>query len=451
MNASSSSNPHSSLFQRTVAAVVELEGPGLLTGEHCRLRLHPAEPGTGRVFVRTDLEPAVEIPALVKFARRAERRTILELGEVRVQTVEHLLAALAGLEIDNVRIELDSTEPPGFDGSAQVFVEAILEVGIVEQDEPAAVLHPENLTAESEEQALVGLAPAKAGGLEVMYDLDYSRDDGLDDGRIPRQSAALALPPETFATEIAPARTFCLEEEAEALRQAGLGRHHREGDMLVFGIDGPIATELRFPEEPARHKILDLIGDLALTGRRIQGRLFAARSGHELNRRLALSLVHDLPVDPKLLREGRAMDIRSIQRALPHRYPMLLVDRVLELDGDQKAIGIKNVSINEPFFQGHYPNVPIMPGVLIVEAMAQLGGLLVSNTVDNTGKTPVLLSLDGVKIRKPVTPGDQLVLEAETIQVRARIISVRCRATVAGTLAAEARIRFMLIEEDSVD
>ncbi|MEC8093417.1 MAG: 3-hydroxyacyl-ACP dehydratase FabZ, partial [Planctomycetota bacterium] len=269
--------------------------------------------------------------------------------------------------------------------------------------------------------------------------------------RIPRQSAALALTPETFATEIAPARTFCLEEEAEALRQAGLGRHHREGDMLVFGADGPIATELRFPEEPARHKILDLIGDLALTGRRIQGRLFAARSGHELNRRLALSLVHDLPVDPKLLREGRAMDIRSIQRALPHRYPMLLVDRVLELDGDQKAIGIKNVSINEPFFQGHYPNVPIMPGVLIVEAMAQLGGLLVSNTVDNTGKTPVLLSLDGVKIRKPVTPGDQLVLEAETIQVRARIISVRCRATVAGTLAAEARIRFMLIEEDSVD
>ncbi|MEC8854512.1 MAG: UDP-3-O-acyl-N-acetylglucosamine deacetylase, partial [Planctomycetota bacterium] len=265
-----------------MAAVVELEGPGLLTGEHCRLRLHPAEPGTGRVFVRTDLEPAVEIPALVKFARRAERRTILELGEVRVQTVEHLLAALAGLEIDNVRIELDSTEPPGFDGSAQVFVEAILDAGIVEQDEPAAVLHPENLTAESEEQALVGLAPAKAGGLEVMYDLDYSRDDGLDDGRIQRQSAALALTPETFATEIAPARTFCLEEEAEALRQAGLGRHHREGDMLVFGADGPIATELRFPEEPARHKILDLIGDLALTGRRIQGRLFAARSGHEL-------------------------------------------------------------------------------------------------------------------------------------------------------------------------
>ena len=180
---------------------------------------------------------------------------------------------------------MDSTEPPGFDGSAQVFVEAILDAGIVEQDEPAAVLHPENLTAESEEQALVGL-PAKAGGLEVMYDLDYSRDDGLDDGRIQRQSAALALTPETFATEIAPLGRSALKKKQKRLRQAGLGRHHREGDMLVFGTDGPIATELRFPEEPARHKILDLIGDLALTGRRIQGRLFAARSGHELNRRL---------------------------------------------------------------------------------------------------------------------------------------------------------------------
>ena len=145
------------------------------------------------------------------------------------------------------------------------------------------------------------------------------------------------------------------------------------------------------------------------------------------------------------------MDINEIREYLPHRYPFLLVDRVTELTLGETIVAYKNVSINEPFFQGHYPNVPIMPGVLIVEAMAQLGGLLVSNTVDNTGKTPVLLSLDGVKIRKPVTPGDQLVLEAETIQVRARIISVRCRATVAGTLAAEARIRFMLIEEDSVD
>ena len=156
-------------------------------------------------------------------------------------------------------------------------------------------------------------------------------------------------------------------------------------------------------------------------------------------------------MDSEASTETMEMDINRIMELIPHRYPFLLIDKIIDAVPGQSGIGIKNVTINEPFFQGHYPNVPIMPGVLIVEAMAQLGGLLVSNTVDNTGRTPVLLSLDGVKIRKPVTPGDQLVLEAETIQVRARIISVRCRATVAGTLAAEARIRFMLIEEDSVD
>jgi UDP-3-O-[3-hydroxymyristoyl] N-acetylglucosamine deacetylase/3-hydroxyacyl-[acyl-carrier-protein] dehydratase len=253
-----------------------------------------------------------------------------------------------------------------------------------------------------------------------------------------------------FINEIAPARTFVLEHEAQQLRAAGLGLHLSYQDILVIGEQGPIDNPYRFPDECVRHKILDLVGDLMLLGAPVCGRIYARRSGHSLNHELVRRLIEQR--DAEQLQERLStpprLDIRHVQRILPHRYPMLLVDRVIEIDGDRRAVGIKNVTINEPFFHGHYPRQPIMPGVLIIEALAQLGGLLLSRNLEHTGKVAVLLSLDRVKFRRPVTPGDQLLLEAENVRVKSRIGQVFCRAHVAGDLVAEASIRFMLVDAD---
>jgi UDP-3-O-[3-hydroxymyristoyl] N-acetylglucosamine deacetylase/3-hydroxyacyl-[acyl-carrier-protein] dehydratase len=220
--------------------------------------------------------------------------------------------------------------------------------------------------------------------------------------------------------------------------------------MLVIGEDGPIDNEYRFDNEPVRHKILDIVGDLYLAGSFIQGRIVASRSGHALNRKLCKAILEQQKVAKRsdAVASGLQMDVREIQRIMPHRYPMLLVDRVVEMDGDSRAVGVKNVTINEPFFQGHYPGTPIMPGVLIVEAMAQLGGLLMSRKLEHTGKLAVLLSLDKVKLRHPVTPGDQLVLEAISIRAGVRTAALQCKAFVGSRLAAEAQIRFMMVDAE---
>jgi len=220
--------------------------------------------------------------------------------------------------------------------------------------------------------------------------------------------------------------------------------------MLVIGEDGPIDNAFRFENEPVRHKILDIVGDLFLAGAFIQGRIVASKSGHALNRQLCKAIVAQDKVAQRdaVLTDGSVMDVREIQRIMPHRYPMLLVDRVVEMEGDERAVGVKNVTINEPFFQGHYPGTPIMPGVLIVEAMAQLGGLLMSRKLEHTGKLAVLLSLDKVKLRHPVTPGDQLILEAVTIRAGLRTAALQGRAFVGSKLAAEAQIRFMMVDAE---
>jgi UDP-3-O-[3-hydroxymyristoyl] N-acetylglucosamine deacetylase/3-hydroxyacyl-[acyl-carrier-protein] dehydratase len=220
--------------------------------------------------------------------------------------------------------------------------------------------------------------------------------------------------------------------------------------MLVIGEDGPIDNEYRFDNEPVRHKILDIVGDLYLAGSFIQGRIVASQSGHALNRKLCKAILEQQKVAKRsdAVASGLQMDVREIQRIMPHRYPMLLVDRVVEMDGDSRAVGVKNVTINEPFFQGHYPGTPIMPGVLIVEAMAQLGGLLMSRKLEHTGKLAVLLSLDKVKLRHPVTPGDQLVLEAISIRAGVRTAALQCKAFVGSRLAAEAQIRFMMVDAE---
>jgi UDP-3-O-[3-hydroxymyristoyl] N-acetylglucosamine deacetylase/3-hydroxyacyl-[acyl-carrier-protein] dehydratase len=268
---------------------------------------------------------------------------------------------------------------------------------------------------------------------------------------IGRQVLGFRLGRDDYAQQIAPARTFLLEQEAREFQSRGIGVHLTTREVLVMGADGPIDNELRFPDEHVRHKICDLIGDLALLGRPIRGRIVAYKSGHELNHQLVRRLVDIAGATRSPARQiaGEVvMDIRSIMRLLPHRYPFLMVDRIVQVQGDERIIGIKNVSVNEPFFQGHYPGQPIMPGVMILEALAQISGILLSKRLEHSGKVAMLLSLDDVKLRRAVRPGDQLVLEAQALHVRSRTGHCRCTAYVGDEIAAQAEIKFMLVDAE---
>lgn len=438
-------DPTSSPKQRTLAGAATITGRGLFTGSPVTATLRPADPDTGFVFVRTDLPGSKPIPGRVEYVVSRPRHTTLQRGEAVVETIEHCLSGLVGMGVDNAIIELDGPELPSGDGSATPFVEAVAASGLVDQEEPRRPVVVKEPITLREGDAMIAAMPTTGPGMDLLYDLDYGEETPIG-----RQIHAYTLDAQTYRSHIAPARTFTLREEAEAMRSKGLFQHVSPSDVLVIDASGPIENTYRFEDEPVRHKLLDLIGDLALVGRPINARILASKSGHSLNQRLARELV-------ELGRRGEesdehlpapAMDIRQIMRLLPHRYPMVLVDRVLEMEGDRRAVGVKNVSMNEPFFQGHYPGIPIMPGVLIVEAMSQLSGLMLSQKLDRTGKVAVLLSLDKVKLRRPVVPGDQLVIEAEAIRASSRFGDVQCRSYVAGKLVAEARVRFMMVDAE---
>ena len=431
--------------QHTIAKPVGLEGRGLFHGQPVAVTLKPAPADHGVVFVRTDLDGA-QVPALVKHVVKRPRRTTLKNGHAMVEVCEHCLSAVAGLGIDNLIIELDAAEMPAMDGSAKPFLDALLQAGLKAEDQPRQRLVVKQPVVVRQDDAMVAAVPSDESTLQLLYELDYSSCRAIG-----RQLHAFDCRNGDYAHQIAPSRTFCLESEAAALQEAGLGKHLTADDTLVIGDDGPLGSNsLRFDDEPVRHKMLDLIGDLALLGLPIAGRITAYRSSHALNHMLVRKLLQQYQGQRRreLVLHGHVIDARKLNLILPHRYPMLLVDRVVELDGYRRAVGIKNVTINEPFFQGHYPGTPIMPGVLVVEAMAQLSGVLIGQNLEHTGKLAVLLSLDRVKLRKPVTPGDQLILEAETVRMRSHIAHMRCRAYVAEELAAEAEVKFMLVDDD---
>ena len=434
--------------QKTILREASLSGPGLFSGEPATVTFAPAEPDTGITFVREQDGKTATIPASVENVLRRPRRTCLKNGTLLVETIEHCMAALAGLGIDNAIVRVSggaAGELPGGDGSSRPFVEAIQQAGIAEQDEPLRPLVIRKPVQVSSEGATLAALPGPTDKLEVIYDFEAKPPIG-------RQVLSFHLGDDDFVSQLAPARTFVFEEEARELRARGLGQHLTPRDLLVISGNGPVENEFRFADECARHKVLDLIGDLFLIGRPLRGRIVACRSGHSLNHLLARRLLEqEQTIDRQsLVHRDAEMDIRRIQRILPHRYPMLLVDRVLEIVGDQKAVGIKNVTFNDIFFQGHYPGTPIMPGVLIVEAMAQLGGLLLSQKLEHTGKLAVLLSMDKVKMRQPVVPGDQLLLEAVAVRVKSRTGHVRCKAFVEDKLACEADIKFMLVDAEPV-
>jgi UDP-3-O-[3-hydroxymyristoyl] N-acetylglucosamine deacetylase/3-hydroxyacyl-[acyl-carrier-protein] dehydratase len=434
------------LRQRTLAAGVSVQGKGLMLGQDATLRMLPAEADHGIVFERVDLDPPVLIPVTIEYAIERDRRTAVGRGDAVVETIEHCMSALRGCGVDNALLQIDGPEVPLGDGSAAAFMDAIDEVGTVDLKATRHVLRIVEPIILHDGDCMLAAFPTERDELRVMYELDY----GDESSRIPRQSFAFTLADAPYRDEVAPARTYSLVEEAEALQEQGLCTHLSPADVLVVGDDGPIDNAWRFDNEPVRHKVLDLIGDLMLVGAPICGYFVASRSGHALNRRMCRAIREQMENRSRAerLEAGRTMDIRAIQQIMPHRYPMLLVDRVVEVDGNKRAVGVKNVTINEPFFAGHYPGTPIMPGVLIVEAMAQLGGLLLSQTLEHHGKIAVLLSLDRVKLRHPVTPGDQLVLEAETIRASTRTAAIQCRAHVGAKQVAEAQIRFMMVDAD---
>jgi len=433
--------------QRTLKEEVSLSGVGIHTGTPVTLRMRPAPPDHGIIFVRTDVNDPPLIAASFDNLRRLERRTALAVERVEIHTIEHLLAALWAMHLDNAVIELDAPEVPGADGSAKPFVDVITQAGLVDQKVPKKTfVLDETVSVFAEGSTLVAM-PSDSGSFGVSYTLDYASSNGRS---LPVQYFERDnVTPEVFIQEIAPARTFCLHSEAEELRAAGLGQGANYENTLVIQDDGAvIENELRFPDEFARHKALDLIGDLCLLEADLKARIVATKTGHDLNQKLVgelARLMHDRE-DRDLLQHTGRIDINEIMRILPHRYPFLLVDRVIEVDGIRRAVGIKNVTINEAYFQGHYPEQPIMPGVLQIEAMAQISGVLLLRKLENTGKIAVLASIDKVRLRKAVYPGDQLRLEAVSIRVKPTLGHVRASAKVNDKVVAEAELRFMLLE-----
>jgi len=419
----------------------------MFTGKDCKVLFRPGQVDMGRVFVRTDLDKLVRIEALIGNIAERSRRTALKKDSISIETIEHCMAAINALEIDNIIIEVNGPELPGFDGSCCEYFKILQKAGLTEQRNERAEFNITDPISISEGGSSIYALPNQTETLDITYDLDYTQHTGIG-----RQLLSCSLSTDYFEKNLASVRTFLLEAEAKQFQAHGIGTHLGPRDILVINSDGPIKNSYHFPDECVRHKIVDLIGDLALTGRNITGRIVAYKSGHSLNQKLARKLAEQAMHYDRISSRGTdaLLDIRRIQKILPHRYPFLLVDRVIEIEGDRLIKGLKNVTFNELFFQGHFPGTPIMPGVLILEAMAQVSGLLFAQKLEHTGKLAVLLSMDGVKLRRPVVPGDQLILISEAVRLRSRTALCRCQAMVGDEKAAEAEIKFMLVDDDAI-
>ncbi|MFH1847734.1 MAG: bifunctional UDP-3-O-[3-hydroxymyristoyl] N-acetylglucosamine deacetylase/3-hydroxyacyl-ACP dehydratase [Candidatus Omnitrophota bacterium] len=434
--------------QRTIKNTVEVKGAGLNTGNKVTMRFKPSPPNSGINFVRVDLadKPIInsELANVIDMAK-SPYHTSLGVGDVEIQTVEHLMAALSGMSIDNILIELDANEIPNIDGSSAKFVEVLKSAEFVEQDaQKRYFIIREPLWCRADDAFIIALP---SPDFRVSYTLSY------DDPTIKSQYVDIVLSPEVFENELANSRTFCLEGQVEALLKMGLGKGASYDNTLVVGKKGVVNNKLRREDEFARHKVLDLIGDLFMLGFSVKGHIIAVKSGHGLNIKLmqkikskrekllegGLSPVEELGV------VGGELDINVIKRILPHRYPFLLVDKIVSMD-EKHIVGIKNVTANEEFFLGHFPGRPIMPGVLIVEAMAQTAGVLMLNKEENFGKLAYFTGIDNVRFRKTVIPGDQLVLDIEITRFRAKVGQAKATAKVDGKLACEANLMFALVE-----
>ena len=428
------------------------------SGNRVTMTLLPAPPNTGIRFRRADLEGKPEIEARIENVLDNNRSTTLAKGNTRVHTVEHLLATFAGYGIDNAMVELDANEPPVGDGSAQEYCKLIQAAGIVPQDEqrePYVVTAPIELEMG---ETVMTLFP------DDVFKISCTSAD--KQGRF-TQYHSLEVSPRTWEKELAPARTFCFFEEIEYLIKNGLIRGGSLENAVVIRDDAVLTTEpLRYPNEFVRHKMLDILGDLSLLGRPLHGHLVAVKPSHaancELVRRIAAQARGPLvaartfsppPPEPGAPpaengspageAEKGAMDIHAVLGVLPHRYPFVMVDRIVKMEGNH-IVGAKAVSINEPFFQGHFPGHPIMPGVLQLEAMAQVAGILMLRLSEKANEIAYFMSAENVKWRKPVLPGDLLVIDVVLTRMRGKIGKAKGVCKVQGDVVSEADVTFML-------
>ena len=431
--------------QKTIKTEAKLAGKGLFGGKDAKVVFRPGEANTGVVFVRKDLDEPGRVEVCPENIVQRDRRSALQTGAAVIETPEHCLAAVHALDIDNLIIEMEGSELPGFDGSSEEYFRTLQKCGLEMQDAMQRPIIVSDSVCITEGDKSIYALPYHGSGLSLTYDMDYTQHTGVG-----RQIYSCELSEAAFAQNLARARTFVLEAEARQMQALGIGTHLSPKDILVISSDGPIKNSFRYPDECVRHKVVDLIGDLRLAGRPIVGRIVAYKTGHSLNQKLVSRLVETARQveQKKSLSDKPALDIRRIQKILPHRYPFLLVDKVIEIDGNRRIRCLKNVTFNEQFFQGHFPSSPVMPGVLIVEALAQACGLLFAQTLEHTGKLAVLLTMDGVKIRKSVVPGDQLMLIAEVDKVRSRAAKCNCKAMVGEDMVAEAQLKFMLVDDE---
>lgn len=461
------------VYQHTIKSPVTVSGVGLHTGVNANMTFNPAKPNHGIKFQRVDLEGQPIVEADVDYVVDLSRGTTLEKDGARVNTVEHTLAALVGLEIDNVLIQLDGPEPPIMDGSSGLFIEALETVGLEEQNAQRNFFEVPESVFHREGDRNVEIAALPLDDYRVTVMVDYNSPV------LGSQHASLNKISD-FKEEISASRTFCFLHEVEELYKNNLIQggdlsnaivvvdrkvEPNELDYLADLLGKPKVEakeegilnnlELRWKNEPARHKLLDVIGDLALVGRPLKAQILAARPGHAANVAFAKKLKKlmlettksNVPqYDPKL---PAILDINKIHKVLPHRYPFLLIDKIFHLDDEQVA-GVKNVTFNEPFFQGHFPGNPVMPGVLQIEAMAQIGGILVLNTVpDPENYWTYFLGVDDFKFRKMVIPGDTLVMRCELLQpIRRGFAKMRGSAYVGNNLVCEGTMTASIVKKD---
>ncbi|MBI4025115.1 MAG: bifunctional UDP-3-O-[3-hydroxymyristoyl] N-acetylglucosamine deacetylase/3-hydroxyacyl-ACP dehydratase [Verrucomicrobia bacterium] len=434
--------------QKTVRKTVAVSGKGLHTGETAKLTFQPAPANFGIRFSRVDLPGRPSVNALVENVRETQRGTTLEQNNVTVHTVEHVLATLAGMGVDNCLVELEGPEPPIMDGSAKEFAAAMSAAGAENLSAKRDFFAPEAPVFYQQAGTSIVILPSDK--LRISCTIQFPNQ------RIESQHLTLDLDDGVFERELSPARTFCFYEEVKPLMDAGLIKGGSLECAVVIKDDEILSKEaLRFRDEFVRHKILDILGDVALLGQPIQGHIIAVRPGHAANVALTkklFAIVKKKRGAKKYLAEGATyeqMDIVELLNTLPHRYPFIMVDRILKIE-DNTIVGLKNVTINEPFFQGHFPGHPVMPGVLQVEAMAQVAGILMLKKGENTGKLAYFMSADKVKFRKPVTPGDTLFIEVELTRARANKIGrAQGRILVDNEIVSEAELMFSIMDRES--
>jgi len=437
--------------QRTIRQERAIRGKSLHTGEEVSLTLKPALPDSGFLFRRTDLYGKPEIRPTYENISDLVRSTTITNGNAKVHTIEHVLSALVGCGIDNAEIELDASEPPIMDGSSRPFVNLIMEAEPVEQEAERKFIEiTEPVSVTSGNRSIIALP----------YDGFRVTCTSADDRGIHVQHLSIDLDAESYVAQIAPARTFTIYEEIEELLKMGKIQGGSLDSAIVIKGDKVLSKEpLRFDDEFVRHKILDIVGDFSLLGKRLKAHIIAVRPGHSLNSELVAKIIEtsagkkgktsvgSAPRKSIVLPEETELDVRRVLDVLPHRFPFVLIDRVVAIDGDKSLTALKNVSVNEPFFPGHFPGHPVMPGVLQLEAMAQAAGILLLRKSSSEGKVAFFMSADKVKFRKPVVPGDQLIIVANLDKIRGnKIATAKVECKVGDQVVSSASLMFSIVD-----